>query len=392
MNNKTHPRTNSLGVFGWNFSSIINIKLTTDSDDNVYIHNLGIESVLPSQQTGVGLYNTSESQTPLSELLSSPYSLNLEQLIQPYSDNKHIFTQRVDGSYQGNGTLSWKNNHYELEENNGRLVVFRADGQLNYVEDSNGYRLTAGYTNDLLTRLSASSGDSLTFDYNADGRIETVSDNNGQTNSYSYDSTGQYLLSVEDANGTTSFTYEDGTQDKYSYNTDGLLTKSVNRRGLEIVRSYDANYQLTQETYEDGSSVNYTYDSNTGQVETISNSQGTTTFDYSQNNRQLAITYPTGRSLVYDYDELGRKTGLTIKNGANVIKQTSYSYDSLGRLDKLADGSGNLIVDYDYHPVSGQLEKETNGNGTYTNYSYDLAGQLSLLCQTPRLKSSRNKI
>jgi YD repeat-containing protein len=46
------------------------------------------------------------------------------------------------------------------------------------------------------------------------------------------------------------------------------------------------------------------------------------------------------------------------------------------RLDRLTDGNGNLIVDYDYHPFSGLLAKETNGNGTYTNYNYDLAGQL----------------
>ena len=62
------------------------------------------------------------------------------------------------------------------------MIVFRPDGRLNYVKDSNGYRLTAGYTNDLLTQVSASNGDSLTLEYNADGRIETVRDNKGQTN------------------------------------------------------------------------------------------------------------------------------------------------------------------------------------------------------------------
>lgn len=37
----------------------------------------------------------------------------------------------------------------------------------------------------------------------------------------------------------------------------------------------------------------------------------------------------------------------------------------------ITDGSGNLIVDYDYHALSGLLSKETNGNGTYTTYTYD---------------------
>lgn len=77
----------------------------------------------------------------------------------------------------------------------------------------------------------------------------------------------------------------------------------------------------------------------------------------------------------YKFDTLGRKIQIIIQDSANTYT-TNYSYDSLGRLDKLTDGSGSLIVDYDYHPFSGLLSKETNGNGTYTTYTYDLAGQL----------------
>ncbi|MGD1918555.1 MAG: hypothetical protein ACFCAD_06505 [Pleurocapsa sp.] len=73
------------------------------------------------------------------------------------------------------------------------------------------------------------------------------------------------------------------------------------------------------------------------------------------------------RSLIVGY-RINTKTTLTYT--------TNYSYDSFSRLDKLTDGNGNLIVDYDYYPVSRQLVKETNGNDTYTSYSYDLAGQL----------------
>ena len=209
MNNNTHSHTQNLGVFGWNLSFIGDVKLATDSDGNVYILNSGIEFTLPSQLPGTVLYDTPDPQTPLEELLSNPYSINSQQFLQPYSSRKGIFEQQPDGSYQGDsGTLTWNVDHYELEETDGKLIVFRTDGQLNYVEDSNGYRLSAGYTNDLLTQLSASNGDSFTLNYNDDGRIETVTDNNGQTNSYNYDATGQYLISIEDNNGTTSFSYD----------------------------------------------------------------------------------------------------------------------------------------------------------------------------------------
>ena len=46
-----------------------------------------------------------------------------------------------------------------------------------------------------------------------------------------------------------------------------------------------------------------------------------------------------------------------------------------GRLASLTDGEDNLIVSYQYDEV-GRLSREDKGNGTYTQYRYDLAGQL----------------
>ena len=264
MNNNTHSHSNNLGVFGWNLTSIADIKLTTDSDGNVYILNSGIESTLPSQLPGTALYDTLNPQVPLEALLSSPYTLNTQNLIQPYSSGKRIFKQQTDNSYSGDsGTLTWNIDHYELEETDGRRIVFRADGQINYVEDSNGYRLTAGYNaNGRLTKLSASNRDSLRFTYNADGRIETVTDRSGQTNTYSYDETGQYLLSVSDVNGTTSYsydnpydptvissvTYDDGSKVNYDYDPAGRLQQIIygeGREALAVTYSYDENGGVT---------------------------------------------------------------------------------------------------------------------------------------------------
>ncbi|WP_144874396.1 RHS repeat domain-containing protein, partial [Hyella patelloides] len=231
MLNNTHSSSHNLGTFGWNFSFIGDIKLTTDSDGNVYIFNLGIE-LLFSQQ--------SSSQ----ELNSSTYSLSSQQLLQPYSSYQGIFKRQADGSYEGNsGTLTWNVDHYELEEANGSKIVFRSDGQLDYVEYSNGYRLSARYTNNLLTELSDSNGDSFTIGYNSDGRIETVTNGAGQVNTYSYDATGQYLLSVEDANGTTSFSYDNPfdptvVSTRFSHKKgDRYLPKSIPHLCLTLVLS-----------------------------------------------------------------------------------------------------------------------------------------------------------
>ena len=531
--------------FGWNWFFLADIGLETDSEGNVILHNWGIQSLLPQQRTGTALYETSTDDSPLTQLISSPYDLSL-QALSPTLSHSHprTFSQLADGSYSGQDSdqaiLTWEEDHYQLQEADGTIIVFRPDGQLDYIEDANGYRLSTEYTDNQLTSLTSSNGDRLTFSYNEQGRISAMTDQTGQTSSYTYDSTGQFLLSVEDSTGTTNYTYgnpydptaltsitnsdgtkttydydeygrlqqviygegrealaytysyddsgvtvtdpngattqqlrndqgqisqtidpfgrttdysydeagnlvgingelgfsasftydeagnitsqtdalnqttqftydadsnnlsgftdargndilyaydsrgnltsiiyEDGTQDKYFYDANGLLTKSVNRRGQEISYEYNDNYQLIKEIYSDGSTIEYEYGATNGLLTSLRSNSGEdhTQFTYNQAENKFSYHNSNGIVHIYSFDKLGRKTQVSVRDATNTYT-TNYSYDSLGRLDQLTDGNGNLIVDYDYHPVSGQLAKETNGNGTYTNYTYDLAGQL----------------
>src|SRR5205807_1497296 len=50
------------------------------------------------------------------------------------------------------------NGGFTLAESNGLVTAFRPDGAIDYVQDTNGNRITAGYTGDLLTSLTHSSG------------------------------------------------------------------------------------------------------------------------------------------------------------------------------------------------------------------------------------------
>lgn len=173
MNNSTQD----LGVFGWGWSSLEDVRLVTDIQGNVTIFYFA------SLQT----------------LLPQPFYLD------------RTFERQADGLYQGQtgdkGILTQEENLYRLRERDGTLISFRADGQLDYVENVNGYRVTAGYTNAHLTNLTASNGDKLTFSYNAQGRISAVTDQTGQTATYTYDSTGQFLKGITDQRGTTNFIY-----------------------------------------------------------------------------------------------------------------------------------------------------------------------------------------
>ena len=100
---------------------------------------------------------------------------------------------------------------YLLTEADGTVTDYNADGTLNYIQDTNGNRITAGYTGGRLTSLTASSGQSITIAYNAAGLISTVTDSQGRVTTYTYDATNQYLMAVKGFNGQTT---------TYAYNTD----------------------------------------------------------------------------------------------------------------------------------------------------------------------------
>jgi YD repeat-containing protein len=114
------------------------------------------------------------------------------------------FVLRSDGTYSSPpgeaAVLTRPGGGYRLRETDGRVFAYRLDGLLDFVEEPNGTRVTAGYTGALLTRLSHSSGAALTLSYNAEGRLVRVTDSGGDSATYSYD--GEHLTSVTTPYGT----------------------------------------------------------------------------------------------------------------------------------------------------------------------------------------------
>jgi PKD repeat protein len=74
--------------------------------------------------------------------------------------------------------LSKADGLFTLKYSDGTIEKFTADGKLDYIEDLNGNRITAEYTEDLLTRLSHNAGQFLQLSYNGT-HIETITDHTG---------------------------------------------------------------------------------------------------------------------------------------------------------------------------------------------------------------------
>ncbi len=92
---------------------------------------------------------------------------------------------------------------YTVNEPNGLVTAFRPDGKVDYVQDTNGNRITAGYTNGLLTSLTHSSGQSLQIAYDSVGRIKTITDSaSNRVTSYTYDASDEHLMTVLNVRST----------------------------------------------------------------------------------------------------------------------------------------------------------------------------------------------
>ena len=110
--------------------------------------------------------------------------------------------------------------------------------------------------------------------------------------------------------------------------------------------------------------MTYTYDAQ-GNLITATDATGVTTLTYDAGDRLTSVTYPDGQSLTYTYDAVGLRTQMVVKQGSTVTQTVNYTYNTLGQLTKLTDGSDNLIVSYTYNNV-GELTREDKGDGTYS--------------------------
>jgi RHS repeat-associated protein len=222
-----------------------------------------------------------------------------------------------------------------------------------YTYDSNGN----------LTSTTDPLGLTTQFTYNASNDLTSYTDAKGNTTSYGYDS-GNNLLSV---------TYANGASESFSYNPIGEATQFVNANGSAIGSTFNTQGLVAQETFADGSSYSYTYDVH-GNMLTATSAAGTITFLY-QNvaNPDLLteVEYPNGQYLKFSYNAIGQRTQSVDQTGFTV----NYSYDALGRLQKLTGATGALIVQYTYD-AAGNLTQQNNGNGTFTVSTYDADGDV----------------
>jgi len=319
---------------------------------------------------------------------------------------------------------------YELRASDGTLTCFRTDGRVDYVQDPHGNRISAVWnTLGRPTALTHTSGASITLTYNASGFVETATDSAGRSTGYTY--SGSYLTDV---------TMDDGTETTYTYETAGTRAqrhalRSVSRGGTTRHYAYDDLGRVAATFLGEGDQrTEFAYQPD-GEIHTKT-AEGVTRMSFDHNGRRRKVVDPLGRVWTYDYDDAldvremveptgeslrlkwcdcGSPSSITDQLGGTTIRSfehpwkrmtsltdargnlTQYVYDEGGNLSQTiyADNSVERFADYTpeglaqtytnrrgqsiayRYTSSGQLERRTLPDGSYSDFAYDARGNLT---------------
>jgi RHS repeat-associated protein len=283
-----------------------------------------------------------------------------------------FFTKQPGGTYlaspRDHGTLTLQNGAYQLREKDGTLDVFQSDGRLGYVQDPNGNRIKATYSNGLLTNLAHSDGQSFTLTYNAQGRISQLTDEAGRITSYLYDPSGEHLMSVTGPGGTTHYAYDAGTNIDRKH----ALLSIANPDGTHLFFDYDDQGRLIGQHKDGGAeAITYVYDVGPGGFRTIDATGASTTSLLNDAGQTAQIIDPLGRVTRFGYDANFNLVTVVAATGIT----STYQYDSQGNVIQQVDPLGNT-VQMTYDPTLNRLLSLRDPRGNTMGYSYDAQGNL----------------
>jgi RHS repeat-associated protein len=263
----------------------------------------------------------------------------------------------------------------------------------------------------------------IVYNYDLAGQLISLADPKGAIWWFVYDELGRVVMQIDPLFRTRKFTYD---------NTGHVLSRT-DEKGNVTNYTYDALGRLVTVSYPDGKQVIYTYD-DVGNRLTMQDSTGNwewqydaesrmtsakspqadepTLFEYDNEGHRTKLTDPDGNAIDYAYDdayrlltltasadpdplewsfspdELGRTTHRVMPNGIT----TDYHYNDMGRLDTVThkDSEENLLLSFAYEfDALGNRTKVTRGvgggvtmpsdfgDGSFTEYGYDLTGQLT---------------
>ena len=285
-----------------------------------------------------------------------------------------------------------------LTTRDGRVFDLNLTGGVTGIEDTHGNRLTLAADG-----ILHSSGQSIDFTRDAEGRIIAITDPLGRTMTYSQDSGGD-LIAVTDREGhTTTMTYNDrhdllevvdplgNRAIRNDYDASGRLIATTDAAGRTIsfdhdlaarrevitdrlgfiqVMEYNARGNVVRATDKLGEVTQRTFDGEDNLLSETDPLGRTTTFTYNAANDLTSRTDPLGKTTTFTHDGAGRMLTTTDPRG----KVTTHVYDANGNLTSTTDAADH-VTSFTYDGAGNRLT-ETDALGNVTSLEYNGTGDL----------------
>jgi len=225
------------------------------------------------------------------------------------------------------------------------------------------------------------------------GRLILVRDPLGREVQYRYDALGNRLAVVNAENIATQYVYDelnrlvtvienfnDGIYNpaitdedvitEYDYDGVGNLIAILNPRGFVTIYQYDGLNRAIAVTDPLSHTTQYGYDAIGNRTVITDANQVTTYYEYDNANRLVRIDYPAPEAdVTLSYDQIGNLITMTDGTG-----ETVYTYDDLSRVQTIRDGFGQVIT-YTYDAI-GNVVSMVYPDGKVVSYTYDAGNRL----------------
>jgi RHS repeat-associated protein len=211
--------------------------------------------------------------------------------------------------------------------------------------------------------------DEVTRTYDQSGNVTTVTDQRGNTTTYTVDGFGQTIRLVSPDAGTENYWRDEA----------GNITKKSNANTV-VEYNYDVLNRLTFIDYlDDTLDTTFTYDVGAnakGKMSGVVYKHGSINFTYDgfgQVEDKTSLINGVFNTTTYNRDIYGRLDSMVYPSGMIL----NYTYDSLGRLDKItmqANSGGvevTIVENIDYLPFGG-IKSYDYGNGMSFSADFNL--------------------
>ncbi|WP_353929182.1 putative Ig domain-containing protein [Okeanomitos corallinicola TIOX110] len=298
--------------------------------------------------------------------------------------------------------LPYNPSEYRLTTKDGTTYNYGQFDGLIDITDRNGNTLT--YSD---SGIVSSTGESIEFLRDSEGRITEIIDTAGESIKYDYNANGDLVSVTDRTNNTTELVYEQPQLPHYltevvdplgrsgirnEYNEQGQLIRIIDADGNALDLNFDTAVSSQTVTDPLGNDTTLVFDGRGNVVQEVDAEGGITINTYDDNNNLTSVTDPRGNTTTFTYDDrgnlltetdaLGNINAFTYNDLNQVLTTTDAKgnvttnrYDSRGNLIEREDAAGN-VTNYSYDAL-GNLETVTDAAGNFTNYSYDSLGRLT---------------